>query len=157
MHKPADLSHQEAASLLLLLSTAYTSLDEIAKHWHAQWVLIHAAEKPIGQAAVKIAWKIGAKVSATVGSPEQRDTIIEKHSIPAERVFDSYNLSSFGPVILTAAQGHGLVIVLNSLDGPLLQQTFNLVVLLGNFVEIGKRRCEDEQQPRDVPVRPPHL
>lgn len=137
-HKPASLSFQDAASLPLAFLTAYFSLVEVARLQRAQWVLIHDAARPIGQAAIMIAQNVGAQVLATVGSSEQRGTITEKYGIAAERLFDTSDMSSFRAAILSATKSHGVDVVLNSLDGPLLQQSFNLVAPLGHFVEIGK-------------------
>lgn len=151
VHKPPELSFHEAASLPLVFLTAYFSLVEVARLRRAQWVLIHAAAEPVGQAAIMIAQSLEAKVLATVDSTEKQDTITEKYGIPAECIFDTSDQSSFSAAILTATQGHGVDVVLNSLDGPLLQQSFNLVAPFGHFLEIGKH---DTMAKSNLEMRP---
>lgn len=150
-HKPAGLSFREAASLPLVFLTAYFSLVEVARLQRAQWVLIHAAAEPVGQAAIMIAQNLEAKVLVTVSSAEQRAMITEKYGIPVKRIFDTSDMSSFRASVLSATQSHGVDVVLNSLDGPSLQQSFNLVAPLGHFVEIGKR---DAKANSNLEMRP---
>ena len=138
MRMPAEMSFQEAASLPIAFLTAYYSLVEIARLQRNQSVLIHAATGTVEQAAIMIAQHLGATIFATVDSREKRDLIIQKYGIRADHIFDSHN-TSFGPAILIATNGRGVDVVLNSLTGPLLQESFNLVAPLGHFVEIGKR------------------
>ncbi|EAQ83181.1 hypothetical protein CHGG_09585 [Chaetomium globosum CBS 148.51] len=153
VHKPANLSFQEAVSVPLAFLTAYFSLVEVARLQRAQWVLIHAAAEPTGQAAIMIAQHVEAKVLATVGNPEQRVTLTEKYGIPAESIFmlDTSDLPSFESTILAATQGHGVDVVLNSLGGPLLQHSFNLVAPFGHFVEVSGR---DSKANSNLEMRP---
>jgi NADPH:quinone reductase-like Zn-dependent oxidoreductase/malonyl CoA-acyl carrier protein transacylase/acyl carrier protein/predicted O-methyltransferase YrrM len=151
VHKPADISFEEAASLPLAFLTAYFALVEVARLQSSQWVLITAAAGPIGQAAVMIAQNVKANVLATVSSPEQRATMTQKYGIPAECIFDNSDLASFRAAILAATQNHGVDVVLNSLDGPILQQSFNLVAPFGHFVELGHR---DVKSNSNLEMRP---
>ncbi|KAH6623651.1 hypothetical protein F5144DRAFT_540013 [Chaetomium tenue] len=153
VHKPTNLSFQEAVSVPLAFLSAYFSLVEVARLQRAQWVLIHAAAEPTGQAAIMIAQHVEAKVLATVDSPEQRATLTEKYGIPAESIFmlDTSGLSSFEATILAATQDHGVDVVLNSLGGQLLQQSFNLVAPFGHFVEISGR---DSKANSNLEMRP---
>ena len=134
---PAEMGFQEAASLPVAFLTAYYSLVEIARLQRTQSVLIHAATGSVEQAAIMIAQHLGAKIFATVDSREKRELIIQKYGIRADHIFDSHN-ASFGPAILVATNGRGVDVTLNSLTGPLLQESFNLVAPFGHFVEIGK-------------------
>ncbi|CAN8099325.1 unnamed protein product [Discula destructiva] len=139
VHKPADISFEEAASLPLAFLTAYFALVEVARLQASHWVLITAAAGPIGQAAVMIAHNLKANVLAAVSGAEQRITMIQKYGVPPECVFDNSDPRSFRAVILAATQNCGVDVVLNSLDGPILQQSFNIVAPFGHFVDISQR------------------
>ncbi|KAK7215670.1 hypothetical protein V2G26_003673 [Clonostachys chloroleuca] len=140
-HIPTELDFQEAASIPMAFLTAYFSLVEVSRLQRTQSVLIHSAESDFGQAAVMIAQSLGAEIYATTSSREGRDVIIQQYGILASRIFDSDN-ASFSQAILAATDGRGVDVVLNSLSGLLLQESFNLVAPLGHFVEVGKRDLE---------------
>ena len=141
VHIPTDLSFHDAASIPVAFLTAYFSLMEIARLQHRQSVLIHAAAGDVGQAAIMISRHLGAEIFATVGSSEERDLIAQRYGIPANHIFDSRN-ASFGAAIFAATKNRGVDVVLNSLKGPLLQESFNLVAPLGSFIEIGRHDLE---------------
>ncbi|KAI1134071.1 putative FSP1 [Hypoxylon sp. FL0543] len=141
MRMPTGITFEEAASLPVIFVTAYISLVEIARLQRGESVLIHAAAGGVGQAAIMLAKHLGAEIFATVGTPDKRKLIIEKYSIPPERIFNSRD-TSFAPAVLAATSGRGVDVVLNSLAGPLLQESFNVLASFGRFVEIGKRDLE---------------
>ncbi|GIJ86782.1 polyketide synthase [Aspergillus pseudoviridinutans] len=147
---PTELTFEEAASLPVAFLTAYFSLIAVARLQRTQSVLIHAAAGSVGQAAIMVAQHLGAEIFATVGSPEERELIMRRHGIPADHIFNSHD-TSFGPATLAATNGYGVDVVLNSLAGPLLQESFNLVAPLGHFVEIGKH---DSERNSNLEMRP---
>uniref|UniRef100_A0A8H7KF45 Carrier domain-containing protein n=1 Tax=Bionectria ochroleuca TaxID=29856 RepID=A0A8H7KF45_BIOOC len=140
-HIPPELDFQGAASIPMAFLTAYFSLVEISRLQPTQSVLVHSAASDFGQAAVMIAQSLRAEIYATTSSREGRDVIMQQYGIPASRIFDSEN-ASFSQAILAATNGRGVDVVLNSLSGLLLQESFNLVAPLGHFVEVGKRDLE---------------
>lgn len=132
------MSFQKAASLPVAFLTAYFSLIEIARLQRTQSVLIHAAAGGVGQAVVMIAQHLGAEVFTTVSSPEKRELMVRKYGIPADHIFNSRD-KLFGAATLAVTKGRGVNVVLNSLAGPLLQESFNLVALFEHLIEIDKR------------------
>lgn len=140
-HMPADMSFEDAASLGVVFCTAYLGLCSIARLQAGQSVLIHAAAGGVGQAAIMLAQHIGAKIFATVGSPEKAELLTTQYGIPPECIFSSRD-TSFGSGILRGTQGRGVDVVFNSLAGPLLQEGFNILAPFGHFIEIGKRDLE---------------
>ncbi|KAM0279893.1 hypothetical protein ACHAQH_004333 [Verticillium albo-atrum] len=138
---PAGKTFAEAASLPMIFTTAYTALVDVARLQRGQSVLIHAAAGGVGQAAIMLAQHLGAEIYVTVGSPDKRDFLIRTYGIPDHHIFNSRD-TSFAPGILAATGGHGVDVLLNSLAGPLLQESFNIVAPFGTFVEIGKRDLE---------------
>ena len=141
-HMPSGLSFEDAASLPMIFSTAYVGLVDAARLQKGQSVLIHAAAGGVGQAALMLAKHLGAaEIYATVGSQEKRELLMREFGIPAERIFSSRD-GSFAPAILAATKGRGVDVVLNSLAGPLLQASFDVLAPFGHFVEIGKKDLE---------------
>ncbi|KAL4997562.1 hypothetical protein BDV10DRAFT_201827 [Aspergillus recurvatus] len=146
MHMPAGLqgAFEDAASLPVIFATAYMCLVDIAQLQRGQSVLIHAAAGGVGQAAIMLAQHLGAVIYATVGTPEKRE-LVESYGVPAHRIFNSRD-TSFAAGIMAATKGRGVDVVLNSLSGPQLQESFNVVAPFGRFVEIGKRDLEQNSQ-----------
>ena len=150
VHLPAGLEFDDAASLPVVFCTAYMCLIDIARMRRDQSVLIHAAAGGVGQAAIQLAQHIGAEIFATVGSPEKRKLIMDTYGIPADHIFGSRD-KSFARGVLAATGGRGVDVVLNSLAGTLLQESFNLVAQFGHFVEIGKRDLESNSHLEMLP------
>lgn len=141
-HIPEGMSFEDAASLPMVFGTAYECLVNVARIQPGQSVLIHAAAGGVGQAAIVLAKDyLGAEVYVTCGSQEKRELLMREYDLPADRIFNSRN-ASFAPGILAATGGRGVDVVLNSLAGPLLQASFDVLAPFGHMVEIGKRDLE---------------
>lgn len=141
-HMPEGMSFEDAASLPMIFSTAYVGLVDVARLRHGQSVLIHAAAGGVGQAAIMLAKDyLSAEIYVTVGSQEKAELITREYGIPPERIFNSRD-ASFAPAVLAATNGRGVDVVLNSLAGPLLQASFEVLAPFGHFIEIGKRDLE---------------
>ncbi|KAL4925328.1 type I polyketide synthase [Aspergillus undulatus] len=141
MHIPPGMSFEQAASIATVYATVYLSLYKVAQLERGQTILIHAGAGGIGQCAIQFAKLIGAEVFTTVGSPEKRALVMERYGIPADHIFSSRD-RSFAARIMEATNGEGVDVVLNSLAGPLLQESFNIVARFGHFIELGKRDLE---------------
>jgi NADPH:quinone reductase-like Zn-dependent oxidoreductase len=135
---PADLAFEAAASLPLAYATAYYSLVELGRLGEGETVLIHSAAGAVGQAAICIAQMVGAEVFATVGSAEKKQLLLQEFGLTEEQVFYSRN-NSFGDAIRRATQGQGVDVVLNSLTGDGLRESWRCLSKFGRFIEIGKR------------------
>lgn len=140
-HMPEGLSFEDAASLPVIFCTAYICLIDMARLRRGQTVLIHAAAGGVGQAAIMIAKHLGLEIYATVGTAEKRALVTTKYGIPDDHIFSSRD-TSFAAGVLTATHGRGVDAVVNSLAGPLLQESFNVLAPFGHFLEIGKRDLE---------------
>ncbi|KAK3986584.1 putative polyketide synthase protein [Cladorrhinum sp. PSN332] len=135
---PDSMSFELAASIPVVYCTAHYSLIELARLSAGEKVLIHAAAGGVGQAAIQLAHMVGAEVFATVGSPDKKKWIMEQYGIPDNRIFSSRD-GSFGPAIRKVTEGAGVDVVLNSLAGDLLKETWDCLAAFGRFIEIGKR------------------
>ncbi|KAI0009530.1 hypothetical protein F4779DRAFT_369425 [Xylariaceae sp. FL0662B] len=142
VHVPRGMSFEDAASLPMIFSTAYVSLVDVARFRSGQSVLIHSAAGGVGQAATQLAKYLGAQeIFVTVGSQEKRNLLVREYGIPDTHIFSSRD-ACFAPAIMTATGGRGVDVVLNSLAGPLLQASFDVVAPFGHLVEIGKKDLE---------------
>ncbi|KUI60991.1 Lovastatin diketide synthase LovF [Cytospora mali] len=135
---PASMSFEAAASIPVVYCTAYYGLVELGRLSEGEKVLVHAAAGGVGQAAIQIAKKFGVEIYATVGSLDKKKFIMETYGIPEDHIFSSRD-NSFGPAIREATGGSGVDIVLNSLAGDLLRESWDCIAHFGRFIEIGKR------------------
>ncbi|KAL6364437.1 hypothetical protein LRP88_01838 [Fusarium phalaenopsidis] len=135
---PEDMSFETAASIPVVYSTAYYGIVNLAHLQPGERILIHAASGGVGQAAVQLAQMIGAEIYATVGSAEKKKLLVDTYGIPEDHIFYSRN-TDFGPAIREATNGEGVDVVINSLAGDLLRETWECLSHFGRFVEIGKR------------------
>lgn len=138
---PDDMAYEVAASIPLVYCTAYVSLYEVANLQKGEKILIHAATGGVGQAAITFAQNIGAEIFVTAGTAGKRELVKENFGIPDDHIFSSRDVS-FAEGVLKSTQGKGVDVVLNSLSGKLLQESFNCLGDFGRFVEIGKRDLE---------------
>lgn len=135
---PQDMSFTVAASIPVVYCTAYYGIMDLAQIESGEKILIHAASGGVGQAAIQLAQMIGAEIYATVGSAEKKQLLIDTYGIPESRIFYSRD-GGFGPAIRHATGGRGVDVVINSLAGDLLRETWACLAPFGRFIEIGKR------------------
>lgn len=105
-------------------------------------VLIHSGAGGVGIAAIQIAHLRGAEVFTTVSTKEKKDYLVDKLGVKRENIFNSRD-SSFLPAIMVATNNRGVDVVLNSLLGDLLHDSFRACARFGRFVEIGKKDLTD--------------
>ncbi|MDB5362897.1 MAG: putative fatty acid synthase transrane protein [Rhodospirillales bacterium] len=130
---PEGLSVEAAATIPVAFLTAWYSLVHLAQIQPGEWVLIHGAAGGVGLAAIQIARSRGARVVATVSSPDKR-ALVELFG--AEKVYNSRS-TAFLDAIRTEIGG--VDIVLNSLAGEAMQASIKCLKPFGRFVEMGKR------------------
>ncbi|EOD51963.1 putative polyketide synthase protein [Neofusicoccum parvum UCRNP2] len=136
---PPSMDFAAAAALPVVFSTALYALDYVARLRAGETVLIHAGAGGVGQAAIQLArLRRAAKIFVTVGSAEKKQLVAQQYGIPEDCCFASRD-ASFAQDVKDATGGRGVDVVLNSLAGDLLLQTWDCVAPFGRFVEIGKR------------------
>lgn len=135
---PDGMSFEQAATIPAVHATAWNALIRLARVQKGQSILIHAAAGGVGQVAVQIARHTGMEVFATVSSEIKRKLIREEYGVPDDHIFNSRDLS-FVKGIKRMTHGRGVDVVLNSLAGEALRQTWNCIAPFGYFVEIGVR------------------
>ncbi|KAI0879957.1 polyketide synthase [Annulohypoxylon maeteangense] len=129
-------------TLLLVYSTALYAINERAHLRRGESILIHAGSGGLGIAAITLAQRIGAVVYTTVGSQTKRDYLINQLGIPPSHIFSSRD-SFFVQAIMQATDGRGVNVVINSLIGDLMHESWRCLAEFGRFVEIGKRELID--------------
>lgn len=134
---PADISFEVAATIPVVFCTAYYSLCDLGQLQAGERVLIHAGAGGVGQAAIMVAQMIGADIFVTVGSLDKKKFLMTQYGIPEDRIFYSRD-ASFARAIRRATGEAGVDVILNSLAGDLLRETWECLAPFGRFVEIGK-------------------
>ena len=130
---PGWLTPEQGASLSTAFLTAIYGLVELAQLQPGDTVLIHAAAGGVGQAAVQVARRAGARILATASAGKQQALLAQG----VEAVFDSRSLA-FGEQVLAHTGGRGVDVVLNSLKGAWVEASFAALAQGGRFVELGK-------------------
>jgi len=130
---PEALSATEGAGLTTAYLTAIHGLEELARLKAGETVLIHAAAGGVGQAAVQVARRCGARILATASASKQAGLLDQG----VEAVFDSRSLA-FADAVLAHTGGRGVDVVLNSLKGDWVEAGFRALAPAGRFVELGK-------------------
>ncbi len=130
---PDGVSTEAAATIPVAFLTAWYALVHMAQIQPGEWVLIHGAAGGVGLAALQVARLRGARVAATVGSPEKRALVA---AFGAERIYNSRS-TAFADEIRSDIGG--VDVVLNSLAGDAMQASLRCLRPFGRFVELGKR------------------
>lgn len=132
------MTPEVAVSCVIAYLTAYFGLVEDAKISSGETVLIHSASGGVGQAAVQLCQHFGAEIFATVGSESKKKLLMDLYGISDDHIFNSRD-TTFAKGVMRMTKGRGVDVVLNSVAGEALRQTWHCVADFGRFVEIGKR------------------
>ncbi len=124
-HAPTNISIEEAASLPLVVLTAWQALVERAKVKPGQKVFIHAGSGGVGTIAIQLAKHLGATVATTCSTRN----IELVRSLGADVVVD-YTKQDF------AKELSGFDVVLNSLDGQTLRRSLDVLKPGGHLISI---------------------
>ena len=135
---PESMSYAQGASLPVIYCTACYCLVRVADLQRDETILIHAAAGGVGQAAIILAQRLGAKIFATVGHADKKDFLMKTYGIPEQNIFYSRD-TSFAQRVLDATKEVGINVALSSLAGEQLRATWQCMAPFGRFVEIGKR------------------
>ncbi|KAG4440758.1 hypothetical protein IFR05_003745 [Cadophora sp. M221] len=133
-----SMSFEDASTIPVIYCTAYYSLFDLGRLTKGESVLIHAAAGGVGQAAIILCQMVGAEIFATVGSVAKKEFLMSEYQIPEDHIFYSRN-TSFAKAIRRATDGQGVDVVLNSLAGDALRETWDSLAHFGRFIEIGKK------------------
>lgn len=121
--------------------TALYALVEVGRLKKGMTVLVHSACGGVGLAAVQVCRAVLGGVEgvfATVGSEEKKEFLVERMGVGRERVFGSRD-GGFVQEVMRETGGRGVDLVLNSLSGELLHESWRCVASYGMMLELGKR------------------
>ncbi|MCJ1264132.1 hypothetical protein MMC22_004003 [Lobaria immixta] len=149
-HLPDSMSFEEAATYCIVYLTSIYALLDLANLQRDQSVLIHSAAGGVGIAAIQISKHIGAEIYVTAGSEEKRQFLTKNFDISADHIFSSRN-GDFAPKLKNMTDGRGVNVILNSLTGNLLDESWRCIADGGIMVEIGKRDILDRNT---LPMEP---
>ena len=135
---PADMDFETAASIPIVYATVYYALVHLARLERGESILIHSAAGGVGQAAVMLAKHLGAEIFVTVGNKEKKALVMQRYNVPESHIFSSRQ-TTFVEGIKRFTGGRGVDVVLNSIAGESLHESFKCIAELGRFIEIGKR------------------
>lgn len=135
---PDGMSFEQAATIPAVHATAWNALVRLAQVRKGQTILIHAAAGGVGQVAVQIARHTGMEIFATVSSKVKRKLLRDEYGVADDHIFNSRDLS-FVKGIKRMTNGRGVDVILNSLAGEALRQTWHCIAPFGYFVEVGIR------------------
>lgn len=85
---------------------------------------------------------MGVQIFATVGTNEKREFLKSTFGLSDDRIFNSRN-TDFANQIFDATNGQGVDIILNSLTGDLLDESWRILADGGTMIEIGKKDILD--------------
>ena len=82
------------------------------------------------------------QIFVSVSTDDKREYLAKTFGIPEDRMFNSRN-TRFASEIRRVTGGRGIDLILNSLTGELLDESWRLTADGGTMVEIGKRDIVD--------------
>ena len=124
-HKPANLSHEQAASLPLVALTAWQALVTKANLQAGQKVLIHAGSGGVGSIAIQVAKHLGAIVATTTST----DNVALVRELGADIVID-YKREKFEDIV------HDYDVVLDTLGGSTRERSYAVLKKGGMLISI---------------------
>ncbi|KAI1100274.1 hypothetical protein F4804DRAFT_54093 [Jackrogersella minutella] len=135
---PNTMSFEEGATMMISYGTAVYSIFNVARLQAGETVLIHSASDCLGQAAINAAQHVGAEIIATVSSQAEKQSLVEQYNIPEDHIFSNKDVS-FVQGIKRITNGLGVQVILNTLTGELLRQTWHCIAPFGRFIELGMK------------------
>lgn len=136
---PEQMSFLEGAALPVVFTTAYYALQYVARIQAGESILIHSGAGGTGQAAIQIAKLFGADIYVTVSSEDKRRLLVDHYGIPNDHIFYSRNASFAQGIKRMTRHRGGVDVVLNSLSGDALVNTWQCIAPFGRFLELGKK------------------
>lgn len=91
----------------------------------------------LGQALIQIAKMLGAEIFCTVGTEAKKQAVMAL-GVDPDHIFSSRDLS-FAKGIKRVTDGRGVDVVVNSLAGEALRQSWSCLAPYGRFIEVGKK------------------
>ena len=140
--KPASLSMAEAAALPLVTITAWDALFDRARLKPSQHALIHAGTGGVGHVAVQLAKAHGARVAATVSSPEKA-RLATSFGVDETINYREEGVESY---VARLTANNGFDVVFDTVGGATLDASFQAAALSGVVASTNTRSTHDLSQ-----------
>ena len=145
---PEHMSFCAAAALPTAFCTAHYALFTLARLQEGESILIHSGAGGVGQAAIQLSKIVGAQIFTTVGTREKKEFLIQSYGIPQDHIFSSRDVLFVKALKRTT---DGVDVVLNSLSGEGLYESWSCLRPFGRFIELGKA---DINSSANLPMSP---
>lgn len=137
--KPGNLTMLQAAALPLVTITAWEALFDRARLAPGQHVLVHGGAGGVGHVAVQLAKACGARVAATVSSP-QKARLAE--SFGADETVD-YRQEAVETYVSRLTGGKGFDVVFDTVGGKTLDDSMKAARIMGVVASTNTRSTHD--------------
>ncbi|KAI1806786.1 putative polyketide synthase [Daldinia bambusicola] len=135
---PENFDFNVAATIPFVYSAAYYALANVGNIRKGETVLIHSAAGGFGQASIALAQHFGAEVFATVSSREKKQLLMDAYGVSEDHIFNSRD-ASFAQAVKRRTGGRGVDVLLNTLAGDALRESWHCVARFGRFIELGQK------------------
>jgi putative PIG3 family NAD(P)H quinone oxidoreductase len=129
---PNGLTAAEAAAIPETFFTVWHNVFERGGLRSGETLLVHGGSSGIGTAAIQLAKAFGARVIATVGSPEKCDACL---SLGADLAIN-YKTEDFVPLTKSATGGAGADVILDMVGGDYIERNYEAAAVEGRIVQI---------------------
>jgi NADPH:quinone reductase-like Zn-dependent oxidoreductase len=127
------LPPEQTAAMPLVLMTAVHAVETLGEVGPQSRVLVQAGASGSGNACIQVAAVLGARVAATVGSPEKIETA---KAAGAELVIN-YNERDFADAVLDWTDGVGVDTVIDNIGASVFENNLKALRTGGIFVNFG--------------------
>lgn len=127
------LAPELVATLPMALVTGVRAVKVVGEVKSGDWVLVHAGASGTGSTSIQIARALGARVAATVRSPDKADFV---RDLGAELVVP-LDSPDFVARVRGWTGGRGVDVVIDNLGGTILAPSLDCLAPLGRLVSMG--------------------
>ncbi|AUW94843.1 quinone oxidoreductase [Sulfobacillus thermotolerans] len=136
---PPEVDWDTAAACPLVSFTSYALLHDVARLKAGEVVFVHAAAGGIGTVATQLAKILGAGM--VIGAVSRQEKIAASYAAGADHVI-CYPTEPFAERVNTLTDGHGADVILDSVAGPITQQSLSCLAPYGRLVVFGNASGE---------------
>jgi len=130
---PAGMDWISAAAFPIVYHTSYLALKDRGKLREGEWLLVHAGASGVGMSAIQLGRAFGARVIATVGSPEKLDFARRQG---AEHVLD-YGNGHWPDQVKQITGDRGADVIYDPVGGDVFDLSSKCIAPEGRLLVIG--------------------
>jgi len=133
LHKPDNLSWEEAACLPLTFLVAFDMLVLQGRVKSGEWVLINGVSSGVGVASLQLAKALGARVIGTSGSADKLDRL---KTLGLDVAINTRE-ADFASDVMTATGQHGADLIINAVGGSVFAENIRAAAFEGRLAIVG--------------------